>query len=466
MIPVTHMRGRNLALFGLGGSGLATAEALVMGGANVLAFDDNPASVRRAHDAGIQTGDLRDADWSRMDALVLAPGVPLTHPKPHWSADLARRNDVPIVGDLELFVRERAHVCPEARVIAITGTNGKSTTTALVAHVLREGGYDVQMGGNIGLPVLTLEPFTPFRKPAAGEPGGRVYVVEVSSYQIELAPSLDPDVGVLLNLSPDHLDRHGTFQRYAAIKERLVAQSRRAVVGIDDDASAAIATRVRANPVSIRHDTGGITFDRYPGGRGALMRDGKVLAEMADFPALAGPHNAQNALVALAATKGFVKTSDTIRAFRTFPGLAHRLERVGTVGDVLFVNDSKATNPDAAATALQSYQRVRWIAGGLPKPGGIADLRPHFGRVTKAYLVGEAAPDFAATIGETIPYEISGTVEAAVNHALHDAQASDEGGCVVLLSPAAASFDQFRNFEARGEAFRKAVEGLSGFRPV
>ena len=454
MIPVTHMKGRNVALFGLGGSGLATAEALTLGGAKVLAFDDNPSTVQRAHDAGIQTGDLRGADWTKMDALVLAPGVPLTHPKPHWSVDLARRAKVPIIGDVELFVNERRAVCPKARIIAITGTNGKSTTTALVSHVLAEAGHDVQMGGNIGKAVLTLEPFTE----------KRIYVVEVSSYQIELAPSLDPDVGVLLNLSPDHLDRHGTFDRYARIKERLVAGAKRAIVGIDDDASAAIATRVRANPVSVRHDAGDVTFDRYPGGRGALMRDGKVLAEMGDFPALAGPHNAQNALVALAATKGFAKTKDVIAAFRTFPGLAHRLERVGQVGNVLFVNDSKGTNPDAAATALQSYKTCRWIAGGLPKPGGIERLVPHFDRVTKAYLIGDAAPDFAATIGETIPYEISGTLEQAVNHAAAEAQGN--GGGVVLLSPAAASFDQFRNFEERGEAFRQAVKQLEGFRPV
>ena len=459
MIPVTHMAGRNVALFGLGGSGLATAEALQLGGANVLAFDDNPSSVAKAFDAGIPTGDLRGADWSKIDALVLAPGVPLTHPKPHWSVDLAKRNGVAIVGDMELFAAERRAVCPKAKIIAITGTNGKSTTTALVSHVLREAGYDVQMGGNIGKAVLTLEPFEPFTKD-----GGRIYVVEVSSYQIELAPTLDADVGVLLNLSPDHLDRHGTFRRYAAIKERLVARAKRAVVGIDDDTSAAIATRVRANAVSIEHDTGDISFDRYPGGRGALMRDGKVLAEMGDFPALAGPHNAQNALVALAATKGFVKTSDTIRAFKTFPGLAHRLERIGQVGNVLFVNDSKGTNPDAAATALQSYKTCRWIAGGLPKPGGIEDLRPYFDRVTKAYLIGDAAPDFAATIGETIPYEISGTLEDAVNHAAADAKGN--GGGVVLLSPAAASFDQFRNFEERGRAFREAVEQLEGFTPV
>ena len=459
MIPVTHMKGRNVALFGLGGSGLATAEALTMGGANVLAFDDNPSSVEKAHAAGIQTGDLREADWSRMDALVLAPGVPLTHPKPHWSVELAKRAGVEVIGDVELFMRERRAVCPDAKVIAITGTNGKSTTTALVSHVLAENGYDVQMGGNIGKAVLTLEPFEPFRRE-----GGRVYVIEVSSYQIDLAPTIDPDVGVLLNLAPDHLDRHGTFARYAAIKERLVAGARRAVVGIDDDASAAIATRVRANAVSIRHDTGDISFDRYPGGRGALMRDGRVLAEMADFPALAGPHNAQNALVALAATKGFVRTGAVIRAFRTFPGLAHRLERIGSVGNVLFVNDSKGTNPDAAATALQSYKKVRWIAGGLPKPGGIEDLRPYFDRVTKAYLIGDAAPDFAATIGETVPYEISGTVKDAVNHAAADALGN--GGGVVLLSPAAASFDQFRNFEERGRAFREAVEQLEGFSPA
>ena len=460
MIPLTHAAGRRVALFGLGGSGLATARALVAGGAEVLAFDDNPASVAKADAAGIPTGDLREARWSTLDALVLAPGVPLTHPRPHWSVELAREADVEIIGDVELFFRERRHVCPQARVVAITGTNGKSTTTALVAHVLRECGRDVQMGGNIGKAVLTLEPFR----------ADRLYVVEVSSYQIDLAPTLDPDVGVLLNLSPDHLDRHGDFASYAAVKERLVAGAGRAVIGLDDEASAAIAGRVGGVPVSVRGRAGPIAYED-----GRLLRDGRVIADMADMPALPGRHNAFNAITAILATHGLAPIDGIVGALATFPGLAHRLERVGRVGSTLFVNDSKGTNPDAAATALTSFERVRWIAGGLPKEGGIEGLRPHFGRIEKAYLVGEAAPAFAATLGSgaggaaTIPYEISGTVEGAVNHALADAVGSKSPAsrdAVVLLSPACASFDQFRNFEERGEAFRRAVEQLEGFEPV
>ena len=460
MIPLTHAADARIALFGLGGSGLATARALVAGGANVLAGDDNPDSVAKAERAGVATGDLREADWSRFDALVLAPGVPLTHPRPHWSAELARAAGVEIVGDVELFFRERRHVCPEARIVAITGTNGKSTTTALVGHVLRTCGLDVEMGGNIGRAVLTLEPFAP----------GRVYVVEVSSYQIDLAPSLDPDVGVLLNLSPDHLDRHGTFERYAAIKERLVAgavaRGGRAVVGIDDEASAAIATRAGAEAVSVQHEQGAVTYHE-----GRLVCGERTLLDMAECPALPGRHNAFNALVAIAATRDIAPLDGIVAALRTFPGLAHRLERVGRVGNVLFVNDSKGTNPDAAATALSSFERVHWIAGGLPKEGGIEPLRPLFPRVAKAYLVGEAAPAFAATLGSgaaTVPYEISGTVQAAVNHALADAAGSPaaDGDAVVLLSPACASFDQFRNFEERGEAYRRAIESLDGFEPV
>ena len=456
MIPLTHAAGRRVALFGLGGSGLATAQALVAGGAQVLAFDDNPASVAKAAEAGIATGDLREADWSAFDALVLAPGVPLTHPRPHWSVELAHAAGAEVIGDVELFFRERRHACPRTQIVAITGTNGKSTTTALIAHVLGTVGTDVQMGGNIGRAVLTLAPFAP----------GRIYVVEVSSYQIDLAPTLDPDVGVLLNLSPDHLDRHGTFENYARIKERLVAGARRAVVGVDDEASAAIAARVGAESVSARRAQGAVTYRD-----GRLFENGRAVACMADLPALPGRHNAFNAVTAIAATRDWADTASVVAALATFPGLAHRLERVGHVGGALFVNDSKGTNPDAAATALLSFDRVHWIAGGLPKEGGIEPLRPLFGRVAKAYLIGEAAPAFAATLGSgeaTVPYEIAGTVEQAVNHAAADAggSAPGDGEAVVLLSPACASFDQFRNFEERGEAFRRAVEQLDGFQPI
>ena len=456
MIPLTHLADRRVLLFGLGGSGLATAEALVAGGADVIAWDDNPSAVERAEGRSIATEDLRRANWAAAEALVIAPGVPLTHPQPHWSVQLARRNGVEVIGDVELFFRERRHTRTGATVVAITGTNGKSTTTALIAHVLEQAGRDVRMGGNIGRAVLTLEPFG----------NDAIYVVEVSSYQIDTAPTLDPDVGVLLNLSPDHIDRHGTFENYAAVKERLAVSSRRAVVGIDDDKSAAIAARLNnAKRVSVRRIVDSAGFDG-----GKVLYGGERVGDLDEFPALNGPHNAFNALAALHVCEPIIGLADTVRGFCTFPGLAHRLERIGTVGGVLFVNDSKATNADAAATGLQSFPRVRWIAGGLSKDGGIETLAPFFSRVEKAYLIGEAAPEFAATLGAaTIPYEIAGTVQQAVNHALADAEGSKSpaiGEAVVLLSPAAASFDQFRNFEERGEAYRRAVEQLEGFEPV
>ncbi|HVK92241.1 MAG TPA: Mur ligase family protein, partial [Mycoplana sp.] len=234
MIPVTTLKDRNVALFGLGGSGLATAQALAAGGAKVVAWDDNPDSVATAETAGIATRDLRQVDWTAICAFVLSPGVPLTHPKPHWSVDLARAAGVEIIGDVELFARERRAYAPDCPFIAITGTNGKSTTTALIAHILKASGRDTQLGGNIGTAVLKLEP------PKAG----RFFVVECSSYQIDLAPTIDPTAGILLNLTPDHLDRHGTMQHYAEVKERLVAGSGSAIVAVDDTLTTLIADRV------------------------------------------------------------------------------------------------------------------------------------------------------------------------------------------------------------------------------
>ncbi len=461
MIPATVFAGRTLALFGLGGSGLATAKALQEGGASVLAFDDNPDSVARAEGEGVTTGSLREADWSGFDALVLSPGVPLTHPKPHWTVDLAHAAGIPVIGDVELFSRERERHAPLAPFIAITGTNGKSTTTALIAHCLTSAGRDTQLGGNIGVAVMTLDP------PAEH----RHYVVECSSYQIDLAPTLRPTVGILLNLSPDHLDRHGTMEDYAAIKARLVRGSRTAIVGVDDDHSRAIADwltvdnhrilRISQNePVS-----DGVFLD----GRMLIRRQpgcADRLFSLEGIGSLRGRHNGQNAAAAVAALESVgLSDAEIQNGLNTFPGLAHRMEQVATVGRVLFVNDSKATNAEAAAPALASFERIHWIAGGLPKEGGIASLDPFFGRIAKAYLIGEAAPAFAATLGERIPYEISGSLDVAVSHAARDAGATGEDE-VVLLSPACASFDQFRNFEKRGEAFRDAVRSLDGAVPI
>ncbi|MFD2237367.1 UDP-N-acetylmuramoyl-L-alanine--D-glutamate ligase [Aureimonas populi] len=456
MIAARSFKGRSVALFGLGGSGLATARALVAGGAQLTAFDDNPRSVEAAAAEGIATGDLHALDWRAVDALILSPGVPLTHPKPHWAAELAKSAGVPVIGDIEIFSRERAALSPQAPFVAITGTNGKSTTTALIAHALRACGRDTQLGGNIGVPVLTLDP--PLQ--------GRFHVVECSSYQIDLAPSLRPSVGLLLNLSPDHLDRHGSMENYAAIKERLVAASDVAVIGVDDAHCRAVAGRLEAagrRVVRISRETPleeGVFFD----GADVVRRGqaGETRFALSGIGSLRGRHNGQNAAAAVATLTACGLSDAEIRAGLTsFPGLVHRMEQVGRRGPVLFINDSKATNADAAAPALASFMRIRWIAGGLPKEGGIASLEPFFPRIAKAYLIGEAAPLFAATLGERIPYEISATLDVAVRSAARDA---DEAGGeeVVLLSPACASFDQFRNFEVRGEAFRQAVAGLAG----
>ncbi|TPK67012.1 MULTISPECIES: UDP-N-acetylmuramoyl-L-alanine--D-glutamate ligase [unclassified Mesorhizobium] len=462
MIPAASFAGKRVSLFGLGGSGIATAHALIEGGAEVLAWDDNPNSVAKAAAAGIATGDLHTADWATFSAFVLSPGVPLTHPKPHWTVELARGSGVEIIGDVELFCRERTLGAPAAPFIAITGTNGKSTTTALTAHILKASGRDTQMGGNIGRAVMTLDPPQPDRH----------YVVECSSYQIDLAPSINPTAGILLNLTPDHLDRHGTMQHYASIKERLVAGSGTAIVGIDDSWCAQIAERLeRAGRHVIRISKRLPLTDGYFADGTNLMEavHGRYsrVAFLEGIGSLRGQHNAQNALAAVAAClKVGLDLGEIQSGLESFPGLAHRMEQVGRKDHVLFVNDSKATNADAAAPALSSFSRIYWIAGGLPKEGGIEPLRGFFPRIAKAYLIGEAAPAFSATLGEAVPYEISGTLAAAVEHAAHDAAKDDGGEAVVLLSPACASFDQFKNFEVRGEAFRQAANAIEGVKPI
>jgi UDP-N-acetylmuramoylalanine--D-glutamate ligase len=458
MIPATTFGGKRVALFGLGGSGIATARALVEGGADIVAWDDNPESVARAEAEGIPTGNLRQEDWSVFASFVLSPGVPLTHPKPHWSVELARGAGVEVIGDIELFVRERNALAPDAPFIAITGTNGKSTTTALTAHILRSAGRDTQMGGNIGRAIMTLDPPKP----------DRFYVVECSSYQIDLAPSINPTAGILLNLTPDHLDRHGTMQHYASIKERLVAGSDTAIVGVDDAYCVQIADRLERAGKAVSRIS-----KRLPLPDG-FFADGTDLMEashgryeriafLEGIGSLRGQHNAQNALAAVAAClKVGLDLGEIQSGLESFPGLAHRMEQVGRKGRVLFVNDSKATNADASAPALSSFQRIYWIAGGLPKEGGIEPLRGFFPRIAKAYLIGEAAPAFSATLGESVPYEISGTLDAAVANAARDAAEEADGELVVLLSPACASFDQFKNFEVRGDAFRAAVTAIQG----
>lgn len=457
MIPATTFKGKRVALFGLGGSGLATATSLVAGGADVACWDDNPDSVAKAKAEGIPTVDLRSIDWNAVSTLVLSPGVPLTHPKPHWSVDLARAEGVDVIGDVEIFVRERRAQAPDCPFIAITGTNGKSTTTALIAHILQSSGRDTQLGGNIGRAVLTLDP------PKAG----RFFVVECSSYQIDLAPTLNPTAGILLNVTPDHLDRHGTIQHYADIKERLVAGSGTAIVGVDDSYSERIADRVeRAGTRVVRISKRQPLADGlYNEGHRIIEAHGGATAVIADLngiQTLRGAHNAQNAAAAIAACLAVGVSPDEVRAgLKSFAGLKHRMQPVGQRGRVVFVNDSKATNAEAAAPALSSYERIYWIAGGLPKEGGISSLSPLFSRIAKAYLIGEAASAFASTLGNAVPYEISGTLEKAVAHAAADA-AMENNPVAVMLSPACASFDQYKNFEVRGDAFVGHVAALDG----
>ena len=465
MIPVTAFAGKKVAVFGLGGSGLVSASALLAGGADVVAFDDDAQSVAKANAAGIPTADLRDVDWSKIAALVLAPGVPLTHPEPHWIVALAHKAGVAVIGDIELFCRERAKLAPGAPFVAITGTNGKSTTTALIAHLAASAGLDAQLGGNIGTAILSLQP------PRAG----RVHVIECSSYQIDLAPSLDPSVGILINLSEDHLDRHGTMEHYAEVKERLVAgvpSNGTAIVGVDDDWCRAIADRLaqagkRVVRISVRHElTNGIYV-----ANGRIMRATPagvtLIAELGGIGSLRGQHNAQNAACAAAAALALGLEPPAIQAgLRSFPGLAHRMEELGRRGAVLYVNDSKATNADSAAQALACFSDIFWIAGGKPKTGGIESLRGFFPRIRKAYLIGEAADEFAATLSPGVPHEIDGTLDKALAAASRDADASTVAEPVVLLSPACASFDQYRNFEVRGDAFRDLVRALPGLVPI
>jgi UDP-N-acetylmuramoylalanine--D-glutamate ligase len=406
---------------------------------------------------------------------VLTPGVPLTHPAPHWSVGLARAAGVEVIGDIELFCRERRRHAPNAPFVAITGTNGKSTTTALSAHLLAAAGHDVQLGGNIGTAILSLEPpRTAVKLAQTAHACLRVHVIEVSSYQIDLAPSLDPSVGILLNVSEDHIDRHGTLQHYAAVKERLVAGVQpdgTAIVGVDDNFSAAAADRIkRAGKTVVRVSVRRPLPDGIYVEAEQIMQSAggsaRAIAHIGEIGSLRGVHNAQNAACATGAALALGVAPDAIqRGLRTFPGLAHRMEEIARRGSVLFVNDSKATNADSAAQALACFTNIFWIAGGKPKTGGIASLGGFFHRMRKAYLIGEAAPGFAAELDGRVPHVVSGTLESAVVRAAEDAQAAGLPEAVVLLSPACASFDQFRNFEVRGDAFRELVVGLPGILP-
>ena len=454
-IALTHLEARAIGVFGLARSGLATIDAALAGGAtDVLAWDDSEEARMRAEERGAIVEEPAAWPWERLDCLVLSPGVPLTHPKPHPIVDLARHEGVEILSDVELLWREGQG---RVRIVGITGTNGKSTTAALLAHVLADAGVAVSLGGNIGRAALDLEPLE----------AGRVYVLELSSYQLDLTRRFQPDVAIWLNLTPDHLERHGSMAGYAKAKARIflnMAAEQTGIVGVDEPEMQAVARaihfqgRPRLLTMSVGQESDATL---YVDAEGALFHEKSEVASFARLPALRGAHSWQNAAAAWGAAKALGLDGEAIlTAMASFPGLAHRMQLVGRRGSVLFINDSKATNADAAAHALASFDAIYWIAGGLAKAGGIGGLADYFPKITKAYLIGEAAEAYSATLARRVPHLIAGDLATAVRLAAEDAAIDRRAEPVVLLSPASASFDQFPDFEARGAAFVNAVKAL------
>ncbi len=457
MIQVPGVKGCKIGVYGLGATGAAAVASLAASGADVYAWDDNAAARKSAQGA---LADPSEWPWAALSMLVLSPGVPLTHPAPHAIVRRAREAGVEIVGDVELFARA-VNACVAAarpKVIGVTGSNGKSTTTALIGHMLSQAGFDVSVGGNIGRAVLSLDPVAP----------GRVYVLELSSFQLDLVKSLRCDIAVWLNISPDHLDRHGDMAGYVAAKRRIFLNQTReetAVIGVDDAWSQGVCAALSAGqggpsvtPLSAAGALGRGVFAL--GGKLFWNFDGKTgeAGDIGHIAALNGTHNQQNAAAALAAGIAFgLSPLVAARAMDRFEGLPHRMEIVGRIGRVVFVNDSKATNADAAEKALQSYREIYWIAGGKPKEGGVASLRPLMDRVRGAYLIGEAAQSFEAQLAGAAPCVQCGDLKQAVARAARDAAQSAAPASVVLLSPACASYDQFKNYEERGDAFRRLV---------
>jgi UDP-N-acetylmuramoylalanine--D-glutamate ligase len=458
MIDLSRYRGQTIAVMGLGKSGLASARALKQAGVRVLAWDDDAGRRDAAAREGIIVADLARESWKGIDLLLLSPGIPHSYPAPHPVAAQARAAGRPIVGDIELLAR----ASPSARYIGITGTNGKSTTTSLIGHLLKKTGRKASVGGNLGMPALEFDPM--------GDDG--FYVIEMSSYQLELTDPIPFDTAILLNVTPDHLDRHGGMDGYTAAKKRIFDNQDAddaAVIGVDDDICRTIyaeldsAKRQRVVPISgDRRVSGGVyavdrfLYDDIGGGNTPIV----ALDEIRTLP---GTHNAQNASAAYAAARMAGLRPDEIRdAMRSFPGLAHRQELAAEIDGVLYINDSKATNAEAAARALSSYRNIYWIIGGLPKDGGLAAAKPYFDRVRHAFLIGQAAAQFRDELAGTLPTTMSETLDAAVKAAHEKAQRERRAGAVVLLSPACASFDQFPNFEERGRQFCRFVAALPG----
>ena len=431
MIVSPAFAGRRYAVLGLARSGLASVDALVASGAQVLAWDNRPEA-REAVTGKAEVADLLAADLAGFDGVVVSPGVPLNR---HPIAAKGGEAGVPIIGDIELFAQARPSLPPH-KVVGITGTNGKSTTTALVHHILQAAGVPATMAGNIGYPILGQQPL----------PEGGVYVLELSSYQIDLTHSLDCDVAVLLNVTPDHLDRYENFEAYRDSKRRLFqmqSSEHIALIAEDDREADEVASL-------LQHEDG-----RW---RNVMRFHHQSVGDQSDWPALQGPHNAQNAAAAIEVCRALRLAEQAIRAgLRSYPGLPHRMERVAEHRGILFVNDSKATNPDSTAPALAAYPAVRWILGGLPKGDDLGPCERHLDHVRAAYTIGEAGPMFARLLAGKVPVKQCELLVEAVRCAACEAKPGE----VVLLSPACASFDQFRDYEARGDAFRAAVEALA-----
>ncbi len=460
MIDLSFFGGLPVAVLGLGKSGLSAARSLRDSGAEVWAWDDNEDRRAVAREEDIPLVDLYTCNWRELTSLIISPGIPHTHPEPHPVARLAKEHGCEIIGDIELLARAQRN----ASYLGITGTNGKSTTTALIGHILELSGRRVATGGNLGVPALDLEPL---------DTGG-IYVLELSSYQLEITVSITFDVGVLLNVSADHIERHGGLDGYVAAKRMIFHRQttpRSAVIGIDDEISRNIFERLKAADEQVVFPISGAT--RAPGGvyvRNGVLHDdteGRAVPaiDLREVPTLPGVHNWQNTAAAYAACKAIGVEAPVIAAcLRSFPGLPHRQELIGIIDGIAWINDSKATNADAAAKALACYDNIYWIAGGQAKEAGLAGLEENFGRIAHAFLIGEAAAAFAETLGGKVPATHSGELAAAVGHAQVLARGEGREGAVVLLSPACASFDQFANFEDRGEAFRALVEALPGTR--
>lgn len=466
MIPVQGVRGARIAILGLGRSGLSAARSIRAGGAEPLCWDDGADARARAKDEGFACKDLtRPQAFDGVDGLILSPGIPHLYPTPHAAVAAAQSAGVPVDNDVGLFFRslglaDWAGYTTPPRVIAITGSNGKSTTAALIHHVLSEAGRESQLAGNIGRGVLDIDP--------PGDAG--IVVLELSSYQTDLARALTPDVAVFTNLTPDHLDRHGGLGGYFAAKRRLFAEGGpdRAVIGVDEAEGRYLAGQLSEAPGDdrvIRVSAAG----KIEGGGWSVFAKKGFLAEtrkgrqlvsidLRPIPGLPGAHNHQNACAAYAAVRALGLSPKLIgEAFETFAGLPHRSQRVAEADGVVFVNDSKATNTDSAAQALRAFGRIRWIVGGQVKEGGLGALAPDLGAVVKAYVIGRQADDTALMLGD-VPHEVCGTMARAVARAAEEAEPGD----TVLLAPAAASFDQYDNFERRGEDFIAEVEKVVG----